>query len=202
MSGAPFLWKSVDRVANFVSGIQVFSANECLDIIEEAKNYSEFKKGAIGGAKEKTKEPGVDLKVRDSDIIFFHPTQKTQWIFEKLSHSINEVNNQYFNFDLDGLIEGIQFTKYEAPGQHYDWHIDKGNFGPTRKLSLTIQLSDPEEYEGGDLEVNIGVRNTISCEKTQGCATFFPSYILHKVTPVTKGTRYSLVAWVYGPNFK
>lgn len=211
MSGAPFLWKSVDRVANFVSGIKVFSPNECFDIIEEAKNYSDFKQAEIGNrlkvtqnnVEEETKlEPTINLNVRDSNIIFLFPTYETKWIFEKVSEVINQVNNQFFNFDLDGLVEGLQFTKYQAPSQHYDWHIDKTPHGPTRKLSVTIQLSDPEEYDGGCLEINNGGKKPIECEKTQGYATFFPSYLLHKVTPVTKGTRYSLVVWVYGPNFK
>jgi PKHD-type hydroxylase len=97
--------------------------------------------------------------------------------------------------------QGLQFTRYQAPGEHYEWHIDRGMQTGTRKLSLSLQLSDPDDYEGGDLEMWFGGEPT-KASRERGMMTFFPSYVMHRVTPVTKGVRYSLVCWISGPPFK
>jgi PKHD-type hydroxylase len=85
---------------------------------------------------------------------------------------------------------------------HYDWHIDSGletNTVP-RKLSMALLLSDPSEFEGGELQImRAGVPESV--EQKRGRAWFFPSYLMHRVTPVTKGIRRSLVMWVGGPAF-
>jgi PKHD-type hydroxylase len=97
-------------------------------------------------------------------------------------------------------LEGIQFTKYSAPAGRYGKHVDSWVKGPVRKLSFTLQLSDPQEYEGGELRLYFKDDPEVM-PKPQGAITLFPSYVLHEVTPVTKGTRYSLVAWVTGKPF-
>jgi PKHD-type hydroxylase len=108
----------------------------------------------------------------------------------------------FFDFELTGLFEQLQFTVYEEAGSHYDWHLDKMLSDlPPRKLSLVLQLSDPEEYTGGDLELFVS-SNPIKIERKRGLLTAFPSFTLHRVTPVTSGIRKSLVAWVGGPKFK
>ena len=140
-------------------------------------------------------------KNRDSFIKFLYPNDTTQWIFEKLSGFVNEMNARYFGFDLSGFDQGLQFTRYGAPGQHYGWHTDSGMMTGQRKLSLTVQLSDPDDYEGGDLELCWGPE-PMTASREQSMITVFPSWTMHRVTPVTKGTRYSLVAWVSGPPFK
>ncbi len=93
----------------------------------------------------------------------------------------------------------LQYTVY-GPGERFDWHMDLGP-GPTsaRKLSMTVQLSPPDDYAGGDLEF---VGNRHAAERELGAATIFPAYVGHRVTPVERGTRRSLVAWVYGPSFR
>ena len=98
--------------------------------------------------------------------------------------------------------ENIQFTEYDsAYDGYYDWHIDTGGkeLSSNRKLSMSVQLSDPSEYEGGELQV---VKETNVLKKNRGSAFIFPSYLLHRVTPVTKGTRYSLVCWISGHPFR
>jgi len=113
------------------------------------------------------------------------------------------MNDQFFEFDLD-KIERIQFTYYDSKENGmYDKHIDPlpWNIPYNRKLSLVVQLSDPTEYEGGELLLYTSKEPT-SIKKQKGLTTFFPSYVLHECTPVTKGERYVLVAWVHGPPFK
>ena len=143
----------------------------------------------------------VNSDYRDSQTSWLFPNEMTGWIFERLTGAILQTNAQWFRFDLTGLYQGLQFTKYEAPTQHYTWHQDSGPTCGIRKLSMSLQLSDPDDYEGGDLEFMIGAEPG-KFERKRGLMAFFPSWTLHRVTPVTKGTRYSLVAWVSGPPFR
>ena len=143
---------------------------------------------------------GDEKGVRDSQISFIYPNDNTFWLFNKLKFMINDFNEKYFKFDLSAMNQGLQYTEYNAPYQHYSWHIDKG-FG-VRKLSMSIQLSDPDDYEGGELELWFGGKEPVKIEKRKGLITFFPSYVMHRVAPVTKGTRKSLVCWISGPPFK
>lgn len=174
---------------------KVFTPEECREIIKIGE--SELLKNAKIGNDE------IRTTVRESDIRFFFPETENSWIFERLETTILNVNNTLFNFELTGLHEGIQFTKYTAPTGHYDAHIDRNNIGfPVRKLSMTLQLSDPKDYEGGELELYTNLQYPELAPPEQGTAFFFNSLILHKVNPVTRGTRYSLVAWIAGPRFR
>ena len=104
-----------------------------------------------------------------------------------------------------GINSEIQYTEYHASeGGKYDWHHDvnwNGEVGADRKLSMTVQLSDPSEYEGGDFEL-LEVEQVPSFAKEKGTVLIFPSYLLHRVTPVTSGVRRSLVAWFTGPQWR
>ena len=92
----------------------------------------------------------------------------------------------------------IQYSVYTEQEQgYYDWHVDMGPHH-ARKLSLVCHLSDPSEYEGGELQINSSGR-IIDTEKGIGNVIIFPSYLLHRVTPVTRGVRKTLVLWVKGP---
>lgn len=140
-------------------------------------------------------------KHRRSNISWLDCTEDNKWVYSKLSHVIGKLNAQFYNYDLDGFGEKIQMTNYEESRQGtYDWHIDSGT-GLTRKISLVVQLSRPEEYEGGNLEIMTGSKPT-QMEKSRGSITVFPSSTLHRVTPVIKGSRQSLVAWITGPDFR
>jgi PKHD-type hydroxylase len=136
-------------------------------------------------------------KARNSTIALFPNEPRHSWMVERIARVVSLVNRQHWGFDLAGS-ERLQFSAY-APGEHYDWHIDLGaqlHFAQ-RKISVSVLLNDPAEYDGGDLEVSIGSDNKV-CARAKGAVILFPSYALHRVTPVTRGTRYSLVAWIVG----
>ena len=143
--------------------------------------------------------------VRRSEVNWFDCNNETRWVFEKLSHVVSSLNSQFFFFDLTGFGEAIQLTNYdeEYTGM-YSWHVDFGNNpeSPSRKLSLVMQLSDPVDYEGGVLEILNHGNQVVKMRKQRGLIVCFPSWTLHQVTPVTKGNRQSLVAWISGPPFK
>lgn len=166
---------------------------EELDAIIRIGEQVEMDRGRTGG--------GDTTAVRDSYVSWLFPNDVTNWVFQRMAVIVNTMNDQFFQFDLDGFFQGFQFTKYTAPGQHYTWHVDRGGGHGVRKLSVSVLLSDPDDYEGGDLELKFG-EEAQTAERVRGMATIFPSWTLHRVTPVTKGTRYSLVAWVSGPPFK
>lgn len=148
----------------------------------------------------------TDPNYRSSKIAWIGYNQETNWLYDKLSYISRQINGQYYNFDLSGFVEDFQYTIYnsaEVGGDHYDWHMDKGyrDGASPRKLSLVVNLSDPSEYEGGELQFHAD-RGLEVADKTQGKVHCFPSYILHRVTPVTKGTRRTLVVWIAGPKFR
>lgn len=133
---------------------------------------------------------------RVSHIAWIEPQPHNHWLFHKLGILFARAS-EHFGFELLGFMDALQYTVY-AEDQHFNWHADIGP-GTTsgRKLSMTIQLSPNEDYLGGELEF----LNAPSA-KEQGAATFFPSYMAHRVAPVTLGVRRSLVAWAYGPAFR
>jgi len=184
---------TVDHVENWAWRTGVFSDEE-LDAIIRIGTQTELEKASTHG-------PVQDDKNRNSFVQFLFPNELTNWVFARLAGAITEINQQFFEFDLAGMNQGLQFTRYTAPGQHYDWHMDRGYLTGTRKLSLSLQLNDPKEYKGGELQFKFG-RKDETVKKERGMITFFPSYTLHRVKPVTQGTRYSLVAWISGPPFK
>jgi PKHD-type hydroxylase len=180
-----------DKTQNWAYMDNLFTPEECAQII------------AIGNTKleEATVADGESKKdIRESQIAWLYGAD-IEFAFRRVTDAVLNINNQFFNFDLFGLAEGFQFTKYDAPTGHYGMHIDKILNGTVRKLSLTIQLSSPEDYEGGELALQMSKEPEIM-PKELGKMVVFPSYVLHEVRPVTKGTRYSLVAWITGKPFK
>ena len=175
--------------------------------------------GGFGKDRDVNKSPLTDKEIedlkkkRDSNIVWM----SEPWIYKEIQPYIHTANkNAGWNFDWD-FSESCQFTKY-SKGQYYGWHCDswdkpytekepKNFIGKVRKLSCIVALSDPKEYEGG--EVQFDFRNTpngsniITCEKIkdQGSIIIFPSFVWHQVKPITKGTRYSLVCWTLGKKF-
>jgi len=138
---------------------------------------------------------------RKSKIKWCPQTEEWEWVYRKLHDLIVEANDRMWKFDLTAMPEAIQYTEYYADGGQYNWHMDCGvEMQNRRKVSVTVQLSSPEEYEGGDLEFNLG--NIISGPKVQGAAVIFPSFYLHRVTPITKGVRKSFVIWVGGEPYR
>lgn len=144
---------------------------------------------------------GVNPNVRRSQVSWLENNPNTKWVFEKLAHVASQLNADHFRFELTGFGEKLQLTNYDqSENGMYGWHQDYGG-GISRKLSLTLQLTDPSEYEGGNLQIMTS-GTPVNVRKQRGVIAAFPSYVLHQVTPVTQGSRQSLVAWVSGPAFK
>ena len=155
-----------------------------------------YTKGTIVGNDE------IVESIRKSKIKWIHPNDDSQWLYDKIINMVVEANNTMWNFNLYSVIDSIQYTEYSEGGGHYDWHMDIGPGSIShRKVSITIQLSDPSEYEGGDLELWYG-GSTIQIPKNKGLTVIFPSFSMHRVTPITKGVRKSLVLWVGGEHYK
>lgn len=191
----------IDRVCTYAYLENFLTPQECNKIISIGKNNG-LNDGLVGFGEESLSSKGrKNKKVRDSKITWLYPDEKTSWLYRKLTDAVTSLNNQFFNFDLYGFSEGMQFTYYKAPAGHYGKHVDRSLDRVNRKLSLVIQLSDESKYKGGDLCTYEGDEPHIFTKK-QGSLCLFPSYVLHEVTPITKGERYSLVAWITGPDFK
>jgi len=182
----------VDSLEAWAYWDNAFTPEECKKIIDIGNKKGLVKGTTIG---EKFK------KIRDSNISWLYPSDDLEWAYRRITDIILDLNSKYFKFDLYGLIEGFQFTHYKEPDGKYQKHVDKGLNCLIRKLSLSIQLSDPKTYKGGDFILYEGEK-PILLPKEHGKLIAFPSYTLHEVKPVTKGERYSLVAWITGPQFK
>ncbi len=170
-----------------------FSLNEIESIKNISLDYS-FSKAT-------TVSSNPDGEVRKSQIKWLPINSKTNWIYDKIINMAIEANS-IWKFNLYSVIDSIQYTEYYEGGGQYDWHVD---IGPKhishRKVSITIQLSDSNEYEGGELELWTG-NGCCTMPRGKGVSTFFPSFTMHRVTPVTKGTRKSLVLWIGGEHYK
>ena len=127
----------------------------------------------------------------------------TEWLFARMEEVVLLLNREVFHYDLYGLENGLQYTVYEgAEGGHYNWHVDAGPHNPEpRKISFSLQLSDPADYDGGRLVLEAGDGAYVA-EASRGAIIAFPSYVLHRVTPTISGVRKSLVTWVSGPEFR
>lgn len=180
--------------------------NEEIDKIINYCEDKELQKGVVNSSDYKSFD-AISSKHRNCDLNFHNKNENTSWIFDKLDHHILFINNEFYGFDLNGY-DLFQYTVYDSKDAGtYNWHMDT-NLGNThmhqpRKLSLSICLSDCKtEFEGGIFQLNMGNQEfplDINLEK--GSGIFFPSFMCHKVTPVTKGIRKSLVVWVTGPKF-
>jgi PKHD-type hydroxylase len=145
---------------------------------------------------------GDDDAVRITQVAWIANSPAAAPFYEKLAGAVQHLNSRFYRYDVTGL-ETLQYTVYHADqGSHYHWHMDYGIHNPRpRKISMTLQLTDPARYEGGELQFQAGHR-TASAPRRRGALIAFPSFILHRVTPVTAGTRKSLVAWAAGPDFR
>lgn len=182
----------IDTLETYAYWHPVFTPEECKKIIDIGN-----KKGLVEGRTRK----GINKEYRNSTISWLYSSDNLDWVFRRITNIIINLNKDYFKFNLFGFIEGFQFTHYQAPGGNYKKHVDRGKDMYVRKLSLSVQLSDPNSYEGGNFVLYEG-NEPIVLPKEQGKLVAFPSYVLHEVQPVTKGERYSLVAWITGPQFK
>lgn len=169
-----------------------FSIDEVDKIINESKNYVFENASTIGNSSE---------EVRKSRIKWLPHNESWGWVVDRLIQQVEEAN-KIWEFDLSCIIDQIQYTEYEGNGGHYDWHLDigPGNISH-RKISIVVQLSEPSEYDGGILQIKNGInQNDVPLGK--GNVVIFPSFLLHRVTPLTSGNRKSLVLWVGGSHYR
>lgn len=175
----------------------MFTKEECERIIKLTEQVYESN-ASIGGSTESSK---IDKSIRSAKIYVLENDEENRWIYDKITKTITLVNDIHFDYEISGIIHGIQLIHYSSKEEvlgHYDWHIDSGNGAPaTRKISFTAQLSDPTDYEGCELIIN-NHANKIVGTKEQGSIHMFPSYMEHQVTNITKGNRYALVIWIHG----
>ena len=169
----------------------VFTPEECSRLIADFR--PRLKPALVD-----TLDLAESTNIRKSSAVFVFPNKETSWVFERLGKALREINDAVYGFDTSQFREGFQFTCY-AVGEYYGPHFD---LGPgklaERKLSLTVQLSPPEDYTGGELIIY----PEFVAPKDQGTMTVFPSYMCHSVNAVTTGVRYSLVSWMAGPPFR
>ena len=177
----------------------MFTPKQCQMIINAGR--SEPRNDAQVGSKEGTKGGIMDTKTRTSHISWI-PFKKMGDMYKDIERIMLATNGNHFGFDGMKLTEMAQYTEYPEGG-FYDWHVDNHvnckEQPPIRKISMTCLLSPENEFEGGDLEL---VKEGQSVKLKQGQAIFFASFVRHRVKPVTRGNRKSLVMWFGGAPFK
>ena len=186
---------------------KLFTKKECKEIIEMSKSWEEFE--AKVQTKNKEEETVVNDDYRNCSI--YAPPVNDQpswlWIGEKISKAIYSFNSKDgWKFHLLGMAERPMMMKYEQGGPlhaggKYDWHIDlgPGKVASSRKLGFSLFLND--DYEGGEVQIKTGRENFTPPDQKVGDLLFFPAYLVHRVTLVTKGTRYAIVGWLHGNSF-
>lgn len=173
-----------------------FSGEECDRIVEIARNGLLKEAGLVRGVR--------DSGLRRAELAWLDEREGADWVEARLVDLVAAANRAHFGFALEDFAESAQVARYGAEREgHFAWHSDIGD-GPVarrRKLTLVVQLSDPALYDGGALEVwPDGTARTAARDK--GAAILFPSFMLHRVTSVTRGERHSLTIWAHGPEFR
>lgn len=170
-----------------------FSPAECAQL-SAAFNLLDARKGGLVAGK-------FDTEVRQSALVWLPDGDEFEWVAQRMARLAADANREAFLFALDGFEEQLQLASY-GRGHYYDWHIDRGRGAAARrrKITLSVQLTDPVNYVGGELEINADGR-PFQAPKDQGAMVAFPAHVLHRVAPVVSGNRLSLVAWVHGPDF-
>ena len=175
----------------------IFTPDQCRQIIEcgrrQEPQQAQVGMGKPGG--------GTDTNKRVTTISWI-PFKEMDHMYRDLNNFIQTTNENHFGFGDIRVTENAQFTEYPVGG-FYDWHMDcdtnMAHEPPVRKISMTLLLNDPSEFEGGHLEIGAPGKYA---ELKQGHAIAFASFINHRVQPVTKGMRQSLVVWFGGRPFK
>lgn len=179
-----------DEWATYVVIKRVLSPDKCARIVALAGDTT---RATIEGGRNAPQQ-------RNSRVAWIGQSEESRWLFEYLGHRLNSVNDRFFHLKLAGFTEPLQFAEY-GPEEHYGWHLDMGRGEHRiRKLSFVVQLSDPRDYDGGVFQITTDGSPT-AMPQDQGSVIAFPAYVMHRVTPVTRGLRRSLVGWIGGPPF-
>jgi len=143
-----------------------------------------------------------NAEIRRSQIAFIGQEGKHGWLYGRFWKAAEELNRRFFCVDISYIEGNIQLARYDSSDRgFYAWHTDFADLAPRRKISFTVQLSRPEDYDGGDLELFFRGQ-PYQTDRTRGTLLAFPSFALHRVAPVTRGTRWSLVAWICGSRWR
>lgn len=173
-----------------------FSPEECARIVALTDGGQMADAGLVGGE--------TNHNLRRADIAWLDDCDGSEWVMDRIMEVVRRANRELYDFVLTEFAESPQVARYDAAREgHFTWHSDIGD-GPAarrRKLTIVVQLSDPTDYDGGALEL-MPDANIATAARTQGAATLFPSFVLHRVTPVTRGVRHSLTLWSHGPSFR
>ena len=179
----------------------VFTEEEC-DRILASLEESKWEEAMIGGHQGK----GVFTIERDFRSNFQQtvPVDETGFPLNRIAQEISAANSHLWRFDLAGFVDDDQpwVMNYCRTGDHNDWHVDLGQSATaSRKLGFSLQLTEGEEYEGGDLGFHRIEKQRRELTK-KGTLIVFPSFWLHRVAPMTEGARKVVVGWVHGPSFR
>jgi PKHD-type hydroxylase len=178
-----------DYVAAALSFPEVFTSAECDAIVCGAGERLRYR----------TSQLHSHEGYRTARTLWLAPGEETRLLAERLSYVIAQVNRRY-QFDIVGFRDYFLLAQY-AVGDGFDWHLDASDAeSSTRKLSLSVQLTDPSEYEGGRLEFM--PQGEIPFSRERGTVIVFPSFLCHRVSRVTSGARMAAVAWAHGPSFR
>lgn len=179
----------------------VFDDNMIRDLTDMVYANYKFEKGKTG-----TKELGNETdsySTNNRDIAYINPQPYSKWLYDLLFPLALEANEKVFHFDIDIVTDSIHYVIYPEDGGHLDWHMDVGAFGVNkRKLAMTVQLSDSSDYEGGDFQIWMGGEDYLTVPREKGDVIVFPSFCMHRVTPITRGERRCLVFWTGGRPFR
>lgn len=199
--GLPVSMSELDYhpTSTFIIWANAFSPDE-LAVIEAYGDRLTAENATVGS--DQAEGMRVRGKIRVTRTAWMPPGAESKWIYDRIQGVARSLNDRVYQFALSGFSENLQYTVYHGTeGGHYDWHVDHGLLPTRRKLSISVQLSDGSQYEGCDLQFQAG--NQIeTAPRERGTVIAFPSYVLHRVTPCTKGTRKAIVAWTTGPQFK
>lgn len=176
--------------------LDAFKIEECRQIIA-ALAHAPSKDALLVGQTQ-------NHELRKAELVWIDDVAELDWVMDRLIDVVRSCNSATFDFDLREFAESPQIATYKASDSgHFGWHSDigGGQAASKRKLTLVLQLSESSSYAGGDLEI-MPAAQVVSASRAQGCVSIFPSYSLHQVTPLQRGTRHSLTVWAHGPAFR
>ena len=171
-----------------------FSKEECQLLIDMYRNGIKYVGEIFGGRKE---------SVRSVNLVDVNFIESNDWIYRKIITNVYNANEKWWNFDISGIEQKFMIGKYKKKNTgKYLPHTDYSQIGMfPRKITVIVQLTDPNKYEGCSTKLFYQESPEV-VSKELGSMTMFPSYTLHEVEPVTKGSRYAMFGWIYGPHWK
>jgi len=188
-------WSQIYYKANVFNDEMISNLDQMVN-----SNY-QFSKGRTG-----TKELGDDTdsyETNNRNIAYIGPNENSKWLYDLLFPLAIEANQKYYHFDIDIVTDPIHYVVYPEDGGHLDWHMDNGALGTNkRKLAMTVQLSDSDDYTGGEFEIWGGGKESKVLPRQKGDVIVFPTFLLHRVRPITSGKRKCLVFWTGGRQFR